>query len=354
MSTNAELRKRLLEMEIETLMGSELRGADRARLQGAIALLANSDRATEQSAETRAFTQWMRTGDKSAELRTANVMEIGEGSQGGFLVPQDWANTYQAALRSYSGLREAGATVVTKTTGQPFKLPFSNDTATMAQRLSESVPATDAIPTASVNSPTTFMYSGAGVRVSIPLFQDSSFDISSYLREIFAQRIAKTLNLEQTQGAGGGPSGVLPNITNTQTSAGASAITLADLNSLPTTIDYAYRNGAVYTFNANTEKYLKNLVATGSGERMFPEMADGNLNGFRYVVNVDFPDIAAGATAVAFGNFRRGVLIHDVAPIMVNSIERYAEKYERYYNLFQRSGVTITDANALAVLVQHA
>jgi HK97 family phage major capsid protein len=350
-----EIRKKLLEMELEALLSNaELRGSDKKKVDGIIALLSSSKNDATVTAETRSFTNWLRTGEQSAELRTANVLEIGVGAQGGYLCPQSWADTYQSALKSYSGLREAGANVVNKPTGRPFRMPFSNDVDTVGQRVDENQASTDAIPTASVNSPTVFRYAGKGCGVSVELFSDAAFDIGAYLADLFAQRIGKITNTEFTLGVGGGPSGVLPNIANTVTSAGGSAVALADLNSLPVAIDYAYRSGAVYTFNANTEEYLKNLVASGSGERMFPEMAEGMLNGFRYVVNVDFPDIAAGARAVAFGNFKRGVMIQDVTPILINSRELRAEYHQRYFNLYHRQGCVITDANALAVLVQHA
>jgi HK97 family phage major capsid protein len=102
----AELRRKLLQMEIENLIDGDLRGADRSRLNGLIALLAQGDKEIEQDSETRAFKNWLRTGDKAAELRTANVMEIGTNTQGGYFVPQSFADAYPTGLSRHLHRRE--------------------------------------------------------------------------------------------------------------------------------------------------------------------------------------------------------------------------------------------------------
>src|SRR5258708_6187921 len=301
------------------------------------------------STEPRAFINENKLNVRTYQPETSQTAAV--------LIPTQWAGKYLDRMKAFVGIREAGANVITTKTGGAWKYPFSDDTANSGERLNEADPVTLANPTASVNTLNTFRYTAKGVQLSTEFAGDIGFDLSGWLQDIFAKRVGRITNNEFTLGAGGGPAGVLPSITNVQVAATGSttSVTVADLVSAQN-IDAGYfDDGAVYMFSPGIERILKSMVATASGLRIFPEMNDGMLLGRRYVLNASMPaSFTANAKAVAFGNFKRGVLIRDTAPLLVVSYQRYAELGMVYYSLTHRQDCVVTDANALSILQQSA
>ena len=78
-----------------------------------------------------AFNFYVRTGD-SSELRTYAALKTADVP-----VPQGFAAAYGQRLKSFSGIREAGATIISTTNGDPLKNPFGDDTANVGERLNE-------------------------------------------------------------------------------------------------------------------------------------------------------------------------------------------------------------------------
>jgi len=108
-------------------------------------------------------------------------------------------------------------------------------------------------------------------------------------------------------------------------------------------------------FSDGVEAILKGTVAIGSGERLFPEMDGGRLLSYRYVVNVDMPQsLTATGKTIAFGSFKNGVTVRQSTPIVAVSKERFAEFFQTYFSLVHRQDCVVSDANAIAVLQQHA
>ncbi len=320
-----------------------------AEVEKAFELYLRTGEISHISAERRAFINENKLNVRTYQPETSQTAAV--------LIPNQWAGKYLDRLKAFVGIREAGADVLTTKFGGAWKYPFSDDTANSGERLNEADPVTLANPTASVNTLNTFRYTAKGVQLSTEFAEDIGFDLSGWLQDIFAKRVGRITNTEFTNGAGGGPAGVLPGITNVQVAATGSttSVTVADLVSAQN-IDAGYFDGgAVYMFSAGIERILKSMVATASGLRIFPEMNDGMLLGRRYVLNASMPaSFTANAKAVAFGNFKRGVLIRDTAPLLVVSYQRYAELGMVYYSLTHRQDCVVTDANALSILQQSA
>ncbi|HWY42635.1 MAG TPA: phage major capsid protein [Candidatus Sulfotelmatobacter sp.] len=300
------------------------------------------------SAERRAFINENKLNARTYQPETSQTAAV--------LIPNQWAGAYLDRLKSFVGIREAGANVITTKTGGTWKYPFSDDTANNGERLNETDLVSLANPTVSVNTLNSFRYTAKGVQLSTEFAEDIGFDLSGWLQDMFAKRIGRITNTEFTNGAGGGPAGVLPSITNVPVAATGSttSVTVADLVAAQN-IDAGYLPGAVYMFSPGIERVLKSMVATASGLRIFPEMKDKMLLGYPYVLNTAMPaSFTANAKAVVFGNFKRGVLIRETAPLLVVSYQRYAEFGQAYYSLTHRQDCVTTDPNALAVLQQAA
>jgi HK97 family phage major capsid protein len=295
-----------------------------------------------------AFRRYVRSGD-SHELRTYSP---GDTTVDAALIPQKWAAAYTERLKAFVGLREAGATILSTTNGDPYKYPFVDDTANGGERIvGENSAVGLSNPIFSLNAMGAFNYSSQGVLVSNQLLNDSGFDIDAFLQNIFAKRIGRIVNSEFTNGASGGPTGVLPSITNIQPGAAAGVIGLGDLVGLQS-IDEGYLPTSKYMFSSVTERLLKNAVGS-DGRRIYPEMNDGMLLGYPYVRNNSMPSPASNSLSVAFGSFKFGVAIREVTPTLIVKKERYAELYQTFYALIHRQDVKVTDPNALTVLQQH-
>jgi HK97 family phage major capsid protein len=292
-----------------------------------------------------AFKRYLR-GD-AEEIRTYSAM-----TTSGVPIPQGFMAAYVEALKSFSGIRQV-ANVITTLTGQQLKNPFADDTANIGERLNENDPVSLANPTYSSASFGAFRYSSKGVKYSAQLLQDAGIDLTQYLSKILARRVGRLTNTEYTNGGSGGPAGVIPSLTNVQTTAGATAVTVAEIVSLQS-LDEAYLSGSVYMFSPGVERALKSLTA--SGLPVFPEMRTGKvLCGFPYVLNVDMPSaLAANAQAIAFGNFGHAVTIREVVPSLLVSRERFAEQNMLYAAMRHDQDCQVVDASALNVLQQHA
>jgi HK97 family phage major capsid protein len=336
----------LLMSKVANLRSQEERKARLASAMADVGIPMNEERSAKIE---RAFDFYVRSGDVS-ELRTYSPEST---TSAGVLIAQQWAGAYAEKLKSFMGLREAGATVVTTPTGAPWKQPFSNDTANDGERLNENDAVTLANPTASANVFGAFRYGSKGIQFSTELADDLGFDLNGYLQDLFARRIGSISNQEFSLGASG-ITGVLPSITNVQTSASPTAVTVAELVGLQA-LDAGYLSGAVYMFSPGVERALKAMVGT-DGLPIFPEMRTGKvLLGFPYALNVAMAaTLAANAQTVVFGNVRRAVTIREVTPVLVVSREKFAEQSLVYSSMTHRQDCQVVDSAALAVLQQHA
>ncbi len=141
---------------------------------------------------------------------------MSDAVEGAFIVPQGFMSSYVEKLKSFSGIRQV-ANVITTTNGDPLKNPFSDDTANTGERLNENDPVSLANPTFSSKTFVAFRYASKGLKYSAQLLQDAGIDVTAYLQNIFAKRIGRITNTEFTNGAGAGPVGLIPSLTQIQT-----------------------------------------------------------------------------------------------------------------------------------------
>jgi HK97 family phage major capsid protein len=329
---------------------AESRSADELRAAGTA-----GENATPEQRHYNEFRGYLRGGSTPQipkELRSAF-----DTSTGGVFIPTLWEGGFQSKLVSFSGLREAGCTILSTRTGANMLYPYSDDSANSGIRQAEGVAVNlDVIPSITLNTLGSFIYNSQGVTISKELSQgDIGFDLDNYLQTIFARRIGAITNKEFTQGAGGGPTGVIPGLTSALTTASPTAVTMLELCTLIASVDPAYRDGAKFMFSPGVETVLKSTTSTLSGERLYPEMQDGEILGFEYALNVDSPAALASAVkgTIAFGNFKEGIVIREAQPILISSKERFAEFNQDLFALISRQSVTISDTAAVKCITQH-
>jgi HK97 family phage major capsid protein len=113
-----------------------------------------------------------------------------------------------------------------------------------------------------------------------------------------------------------------------------------------------YRQNARFVMNRKTQSVIRKMKTT-TGEYLWqpPMIAGGqaSLLNFPLVEAEDMPDIAAGSTAIAFGNFERGYLIVDRIGVRVLRDPYSAKPYILYYTT-KRVGGGVQDFDAIKFL----
>jgi len=294
-----------------------------------------------------AFNRYLRGGD-AAEIRTYAAM-----TTAGVPIPQGFMSSYVEKLKSFSGIRQV-ANIVSTSTGDSLKNPFSDDSANTGERLNENDPVGLANPTFNSTNFVAYRYSSKGLKYSAQLLQDAGIDVGEYLQDILSKRIGRITNQEFTLGGSGAMTGVIPSITQIIPAANTNFVLLSELVSLQS-LDAGYLSGSVYMFSSSVERILKGMTASGSNDRLFPEMNDKKLLGYDYVLNVDMPStLSASGKAIIFGNFKHAVTIREVIPSLLVSRERFAEQNLLYASLRHDQDCQVVSPDALNVLQMHA
>src|SRR5262249_7360620 len=91
------------------------------------------DSGSSDTAESRAFTNYIRTGTVAPEMRAAGV---GTGSAGGFTVPTGWWERLQVALKAHGGT-QADFQLVETDTGQPMQWASNDPTGVIGSLIAE-------------------------------------------------------------------------------------------------------------------------------------------------------------------------------------------------------------------------
>ena len=113
-----------------------------------------------------------------------------------------------------------------------------------------------------------------------------------------------------------------------------------------------YRQNASFVMNRKTQSAIRKFKDDNGGYLWAPPASIGQaatLMGFPVVEAEDMPDIAAGACAVAFGDFKRGYLIVDRAGMRVLRDPYSAKPYVLFYTT-KRVGGGVQDFAAIKLL----
>lgn len=234
-----------------------------------------------------------------------NVLSEGTDADGGYLVPEDFERQIVAELEEENVVRRLAKVI---TTQHERKIPVATAHST-AQWTAENAAYTESNPTFGQKQIDAFKLTDL-CRVSIELLQDSAFDIESYLRAEFArafgiaeeQAFCVGTGTNQPTGiftANGGSVGV--------TAASATAITADELISLVYALKSPYRRSAKFLMNDATISAIRKLKDNNGAYLWQPSLQAGEpdrLLGYELYTSPYVPVMAAGAFAVAFGDFK--------------------------------------------------
>lgn len=243
-----------------------------------------------------------------------DVLEEGTDANGGYLVPIEFEHTLVQALNENNIMRTIGCKVIT--TQNERKIPVANGH-TQAAWTAENGAYTESNPTFAQTSIDAFKLTDL-IKVSDELLSDSFFDIEGYISEEFGRAfgeaeedafingavqtgqtaIDRPTGLFIPSAAGGAPSGV--------TAASATAITADELISLVYSLKAPYRSKAKFLMNDATVAAIRKLKDLNGVYVWQPALTAGEpdrLLGYPLYTSPKVPTMAAGARAIAFGDF---------------------------------------------------
>ncbi len=113
-----------------------------------------------------------------------------------------------------------------------------------------------------------------------------------------------------------------------------------------------HRQGASWVMNSKTLAQVRKLKAADGSFLWQPGLMEGQPNrllGYPVVEAEDMPDVAAGNTPIAFGNFRAGYLIAERSATAILR-DPYTNKPFVHFYATKRIGGQVLDSDAIKLL----
>ncbi len=311
-------------------------------------------KADQQTKEQRAqFDRYLRTGVlPTGETRALTV------SGTGVVGDRPVYDQLVVALKSYAGVREAGATILPTSDGNDLTVAKADDTSNTGQIVGEATQDdTEVDPSLGSVTLKAYKFDSKWIKVSLEMLQDTAYPLESYIFNIAGERIGRAMNTYTTVGTGvAQPAGFLTAGTLGKTTASAAGFAYEELLDLIHSIDAGYRNSPNFrlAFHDTTLAAIRKLK-DGSGRYIFDAGTPGapsSVLSYRYVVDNDMPTLANGANAkvIAAGDFGR-YFVRDVTGVtVIRATELFAAAGLIGYRVFSRHDANLTDANAIKYL----
>jgi HK97 family phage major capsid protein len=297
-----------------------------------------------------AFDTFIRSGLVTPELRAHTVAT---DTAGGYLVPDEWANTIVRKLREFTYMRQY-ATVIQTSMGS-LNIPRETSIGTAAG--TNEGGAFNETEDVFGNIALTPFKMTRLAKVSEELLADAMFDISAYLSNTFAEAFADKEEAWFVNGTGTTePRGVLLDATVGKTASATNAITFDEVSDLYYSLKPAYRNRAVWMMNDATRLYLSKIKTGVASDLRYlwqQSLSDGpnaTLFGRPVISASNMPTIATGKNVVAFGDLSY-YWIADKPGIGVQRLnELYAASGLVGFRAFRRTDGALTQAEAVKTL----
>ena len=318
------------------------------------------------SEHKQAFEAYVRGGDERGLRRLEEkAMSSLTGADGGFLVPDETETEIGRRLASISPIRAIAT--VRMVSSAVLKKPFAISGAQTGWVGETDVrPQTTAPQLAELAFPTMELY--AMPAATNALLDDAAVDIDRWIGEEVEQAFAVQESGAFVNGDGSSkPKGFMTyptvdesawawgSVGTVATGAdGAFATgTAADaLVDLVYALKAGYRQNATFVMNRRTQAAVRKLKDADGNYLWQPPASAGaraTLMGFPMVEAEEMPDVAAGARAIAFGDFARFYLVVDRQGVRVLRDPYSAKPYVLFYTT-KRVGGGIQDFDAAKLL----
>lgn len=355
-SVDAEIKRIEKALEIENASNDRIE--NRANDLGVSSDEAQNAIETEKSV----FNTFLRGGKESLNAkqrefvanRIQNAQSTGTNSEGGFIVPTDFASTLLENLKAFGGVRSV-ANVISTASGYDMQWPTIDETGSVGELVAENESATSQDLVFGSKTLGAYKYSSKSIAVPFELLQDNNVDLEGYILNALAERIARITNLHFTVGTGTNqPNGIATAAGAGATAAAAAAISFDDLFDLEHSVDPAYRAlGASYMFNDNTLKLVRKIKDSEGRPIWQPSLVAGEpdrIGQYGYTINQNMADATTGNRSVLFGNFQN-YMIRDTMNVTLFRMtdSKYTEKGQVGFLAFSRHDGDLMDATGASV-----
>lgn len=310
--------------------------------------------AVESEDYLQAFGQYLRTGQQRLMEQFAQSIS-GDGTQGGFTVPDGFLNRLTQRIKAYGGIAGV-ADEITTSTGESLRWPYLDDTSNTAAIASEgsAVASGGADMVFDSIELGAFEYDATGtgnnpLKISLALLQDSAFDLEGRIAALLGERIGRKQAVHLATGVGGSePVGLLSKTADTMTATVASLAAPEHIFQ----VDAAYRDGGNCRFVMSDTTLVKFWQAQSTTNEPLFIPGGSSIGGAPHGTIYGFPvtiDPAAG-NLVAFGDMRRGYIVRRVRAVQL-LVDPYTAQSARQvaYHAWARMDANIQDPNAYSV-----
>lgn len=235
-----------------------------------------------------------------------NALQIGQDSEGGFLVPDEYEQQLIQALEEANVMRRLCHVINTSYGDRKIPVVASHGSAAWMDEESAFQESDDTFTQVSLSA----YKLGTMLKVSDELLHDSYFDLEAYVAGEFARRIGAAEEAAFLTGNGSSkPTGLLNSAGGASvgvTAASPTAITMDEVIDLYHSLKSAYRSNSTFVVNDATVKAIRKLK-DGQGQYLWqPSVTAGKpdtiLN--RPVITSQYmPTAAAGEKTILFGDF---------------------------------------------------
>jgi HK97 family phage major capsid protein len=322
----------------------------------------SEDPKENQARYAQAFRSWAIGGMEGLEPEQRAILRDGFRNEkeqraqtvtttaGGYLIPNDWVQAIESAMKSYSGTLAAPTTKWRTDTGALIPYPTVDDTSNKGALLGINTQESAQDLTFGVENFNAYKFTSKNVLVPIELMQDSAFDLNTFLTDKLGERIGRICEQYFTTGTGTAqPEGIVTGSTAGYTAAASNAIAYNDLVELKHSVDPAYRTraSAGWMMNDSTLKVIRKMVDGYSRPLWEVSVQAGDpdqILGHPYFINQEMASIEASAKSILFGDLSKFIIRHVTEMVMMRLVERYADYYQIGFQTFHRCDARLVDA----------
>jgi HK97 family phage major capsid protein len=313
-----------------------------------------------------AFDRYIRAGiEQNLRQLEEKAMSVGSDPDGGYLAPDQVEAEIGKRLAAISPIRAIAD--VREVSGSVLKKPFAtNGPAVGWVGETASRPQTDTSILAELSFPTMELYAMPAATPS--LLDDAVVNIEEWIASEVESAFAQQEGAAFVNGDGvNKPKGFMAEATITEDSwswgslgtiatgaDGDFAATGASdaLIDLVYALKAGYRQNAQFVMNRRSQAAIRKLKDADGNYLWQPPTGIGakaSLMNFAITEAEDMPDIAAGAKAIAFGDFKRGYLVVDRQGLRILRDPFSAKPYVLFYTT-KRVGGGVQDFDAIKLL----
>ncbi|MGI6121357.1 MAG: phage major capsid protein [Saccharofermentanales bacterium] len=302
----------------------------------------------------RAFWNAMR-GKRTVDIQ--NALQIGEDTEGGYLVPDEFERTLVEALEEENIFRQLANVITTSSGDRKIPVVASKGEASWVDEEGAIPESDDSFGQVSIGA----FKLATMIKVSEELLNDSVFNLESYIAREFARRIGNKEEEAFFVGNGSGkPTGILAATGGGQvgvTTAGATAITLDEILDLFYSLKSPYRRNAAFIMNDATVKAIRKLKdSTGQylWQPSIKEATPDTILNRPLRTSAYVPTLEAGAKTVVFGDFSYYWVADRQGRVFKRLNELYAATGQVGFIATQRVDGKLVLPEAIKVLQQKA